>query len=238
LDTARKQAEKGYAMQMEISVTYAITAHQLLLGSIHLDLGNIGAAQNYAEEALELSIKGKTLYGEGRLRILLGRILGIRKLANTDEAIKYILQGIRILEELKLRPFFTEGYSGLAALYADKGDYGKALEWLKKAEDEFQDMGIDLGLSFCKSRIGWTLSKLNPSQLNHSEQIIFDALKIAEDIESKPALAYGHGCLGGIYADSGQKEKALENIKKAESMYQEMGMVLWLGKTREVLDRI
>jgi hypothetical protein len=31
----------------------------------------------------------------------------------------------------------------------------------------------------------------------------------------------------------GQKEKALENLKKAETMFQEMGMDYWLAVTRE-----
>jgi hypothetical protein len=63
-------------------------------------------------------------------------------------------------------------------------------------------------------------------------------MKIAQDIESRPALAFGRLCLGEIYADTRQKEKAIENLKKAESMYLEMKMELWLGKTREVLDRL
>ena len=58
------------------------------------------------------------------------------------------------------------------------------------------------------------------------------------ELENNPALALGHLCLGEIYAENGQKEKALENLKKAESMYQEMKMGLWFGETREVLDRI
>jgi hypothetical protein len=33
-------------------------------------------------------------------------------------------------------------------------------------------------------------------------------------------------------------EKALENLKKAEGMYQEMGLDYWLGKTQEVLGRL
>jgi hypothetical protein len=48
----------------------------------------------------------------------------------------------------------------------------------------------------------------------------------------------GHLCLGEIFADNGQKEKAMENLKKAEAMYEDMKMGLWLGKTREILDRI
>jgi len=37
-------------------------------------------------------------------------------------------------------------------------------------------------------------------------------------------------------SDRRQKQKYLENLKKAEAMYQEMKMGLWLGKTREILE--
>ena len=35
----------------------------------------------------------------------------------------------------------------------------------------------------------------------------------------------------------GQREKALENLKKAKGMFQEMGMDYWLRRTQEVLER-
>jgi hypothetical protein len=36
----------------------------------------------------------------------------------------------------------------------------------------------------------------------------------------------------GLYANADQKEKALETLKKAETMFQEMGMDYWLAETR------
>jgi len=48
----------------------------------------------------------------------------------------------------------------------------------------------------------------------------------------------GYLFLGELYADIGQKDLALENLKKAESMFQEMGMDYWLRKTQEVLERL
>jgi tetratricopeptide (TPR) repeat protein len=99
-------------------------------------------------------------------------------------------------------------------------------------------MGMASSLSLCKSLIAKTLVKIDPSQFKQCEQTIFDSIKIAQEIESKPALAMGHLCLGEIYADNGEREKALENLKKAETMYQDMKMGLWIGKTKEILDRL
>jgi tetratricopeptide (TPR) repeat protein len=235
---ALKHLEKIYAMQKDISVSMLITLYPQLLGQIHLDLGNTANALSYGEEALALSIKGNSRDTEGVSKILLGGILCKSDASKAEEAERNMLQGIKILEELKLRPAASHGYLRLGELYSDIGKQDKALEWLKKAEAEFQNMGMDYWLSFDKSLIAKTLVKIDPSQFNQCEQTILDAIKIAQDIESRPALAFGHLCLGEIYADDGQKEKALENLKKAEAMYQEMGMGLWLGKIREILKRL
>jgi len=44
--------------------------------------------------------------------------------------------------------------------------------------------------------------------------------------------------LGELHIDMRQEEKALENLKKAERMFQEMGMDYWLAKTREIRSRL
>jgi hypothetical protein len=44
--------------------------------------------------------------------------------------------------------------------------------------------------------------------------------------------------LGEFYADTGRKKEAQENLKKAEWMFQEMGMDYWLAKTQEALNRL
>ena len=49
-------------------------------------------------------------------------------------------------------------------------------------------------------------------------------------------MAYSE--LGALYADTGQSDKALENLKKAEGMMQGMGMGYWLRRTREVLESV
>jgi hypothetical protein len=63
-------------------------------------------------------------------------------------------------------------------------------------------------------------------------------MKIADELKTKPFYAQGHLFLGELYADAGQKEKALENMKKAEVMFQEMGMDYWLARTKKVLEMI
>ena len=51
-------------------------------------------------------------------------------------------------------------------------------------------------------------------------------------------VAGGYLRLGVLYADTGQKEKALKTLKKAEAEFQDMGMDYYLQKTQEALERI
>ena len=59
-----------------------------------------------------------------------------------------------------------------------------------------------------------------------------------EELKAKPYYAQGHLFLGELYANAGRKEQALENLKKAETMFREMGMDFWVDQTRTLLGRV
>ena len=63
-------------------------------------------------------------------------------------------------------------------------------------------------------------------------------IKVFDELGLKPWSAQGHLFLGELYGISGMREEALPNLKKAEAMFQEMGMDYWLGKTQEILERL
>ena len=63
-------------------------------------------------------------------------------------------------------------------------------------------------------------------------------ITILEELKLKPWSYRGFLYLGELYADTGQREKALENLKKAEAAFQAMGMDYWLRRTEEVLERV
>ena len=86
--------------------------------------------------------------------------------------------------------------------------------------------------------LGRALGKSDPRQIDKAEEYILKGIRLHEEWELKPLYSIGYLFLGELYADAGQREDALENLKKAEGMYQEMGMDYWLGKTQEVLGRL
>ena len=59
-----------------------------------------------------------------------------------------------------------------------------------------------------------------------------------DELKLRPFAWQDHLYLGELYADNGQKDKALETLKKAEDEFKDMGMDYWLRKTQEVLARV
>ena len=82
--------------------------------------------------------------------------------------------------------------------------------------------------------LGRILGRTETPQIHKAEECIFHGMKIADELKMKPFYAQGHLFLGELYAHSGQKEKALENLAKAEAMFQEMGMDYWLDETHRI----
>jgi len=146
LETSRKHAERAIRVQSDAEIPYFLSVPYWVLAAIHLDSGELEKARGYAEKAVELSQKHSEKWMEGNSEILLGKILGGMDPPLSNKAEEHILQGIRILNELKIKPYLSQGYLCLGELYADRGQKDKAVEALKKAEAMYHDMGMDYWL--------------------------------------------------------------------------------------------
>ena len=84
--------------------------------------------------------------------------------------------------------------------------------------------------------LGRILGRRDPSRRDEAEEDVLRGIKILEKLKSKPFSTLGLLFLGECYLDMGEKEKAVETLKKAESMFQQMGMDYWLNRTQAALD--
>ena len=146
LESALKHAERAIEIQSDAGIPFLLSLHYWLLGMVHFDSGDLQNAQSCVEEALRLAQNNNEKWVEGSSLALLGRILGRVDISQSHTAEEFILQGMKMLDELKMKPWSSQGYLYLGELYADTGQREKALETLKKAEAEFQEMGTDYWL--------------------------------------------------------------------------------------------
>lgn len=135
--------EKALERQREAGFSVARSQIYGGLAQVRLDSGDLEKARTFAGEALELAQNGYERANEAGAMVRLGSILGKTGPSQSEKAEEYILQGIRILDELQLKPLCSQGYLYLGELYADTGQREKAIETLKKAEAAFREMGMD-----------------------------------------------------------------------------------------------
>jgi tetratricopeptide (TPR) repeat protein len=112
----------------------------------YFELADLNKAKAHAEQAQQLAQKNNEQCIEGMSWLQLGRIIGKMGESQLPKAMDYILKGMKILEELKLKPFYTWGHFFLGEIYANARQKEKALGNLKKAEAAFQEMEMDYWL--------------------------------------------------------------------------------------------
>jgi tetratricopeptide (TPR) repeat protein len=147
LETARQYIEKGLQIQEDTGLAMLMSLNKIALSMVHFDSGDLDSARMCAEESLELARDNDEKWPLAMSWIFLGMVLGKADKSQCNQAEEYMLQGIKLYNKWKLRPLCSEGYLYLGELYADTGQKGKALENLKRAASEFQEMGMDYWLS-------------------------------------------------------------------------------------------
>jgi tetratricopeptide (TPR) repeat protein len=83
--------------------------------------------------------------------------------------------------------------------------------------------------------LGSIAGRLESSRFEKAKESILNGIEILESLEHKSFVAHSYRFLGELYADNGENEKALQALRKAEQMGEEMGMMYWLDKTRDAL---
>jgi tetratricopeptide (TPR) repeat protein len=156
LEAARDCGRKAARIQAEGKVSVMLSLAHLLCGAVSLDCGDLAGALDSIEQALRLSQSSGERYIEGRTLAWQGRVLGKADVSQVAAAEERIQQGIRLLEEMKIRPWQAEGHLLAGELYSDTGERQKALTSLGRAQDMFQQMDMTHWLS----RTQRTLDKL------------------------------------------------------------------------------
>ncbi len=147
LETVGKYLQRALQIQKDMGLQMFMALIYDQLGYLDIELGNLKSAQIYAEKALNFARKTSERLFEGWASILLGRILGKKEPVQFEKAEECIIKGIKMLEEMQIKPFLSQGYFFLGDLYIDMGRKDDASQYLKKAEGMFQEMEMDYHLA-------------------------------------------------------------------------------------------
>jgi tetratricopeptide (TPR) repeat protein len=145
-ETGSRHAEKGLRIYRESRIEFLLSVGNWLSGCVHLNSGDLENAGASMEEALRLSRKNGERSFEGLALLGLGMVLGKREPRQVDQAEECFSKGLAILQDQKMRPWYSQGRMFLGEFYLDSGEKERAAENLKEAEAMFQEMGMDYWL--------------------------------------------------------------------------------------------
>jgi tetratricopeptide (TPR) repeat protein len=154
-----------------------------------------------------------------------------------ETARMYMEKGLKIQIDAGV-PYDLGFFYAMAGMVdLDCGDLEKAQQRAEEAVKISQE-NHQHGQGFAWIFLGRTLAKADPPQTDKAEESFLKGIKIYEDSKIKTHSVLGYFFLGEMYANTGQKDKAMETLKTAEEMFQEMGMDYWLARTQKVMGRL
>ena len=124
----------------------------------------------------------------------------------------------------------------LGMICLDSGDLVNAQHFCVEALNLARRNGERDSEAYVLQALGRILGAGDKSQQKVAEEHIIQGISMLEGLGIRPSFAEGYFYLGDLYIATGQREKALETLKKAQGMFQEMGMDYWLSRTEKALE--
>ena len=118
-ESGRRLAEKGLQVYRDTGMEFFLSVSHYVMGSMHLDSGDLENAGTSMKEALRLSRKNSEKGWEGLALVGLGRVLGKKEPRQTEKAKEYFREGLAILNDQKLKPWYSQGLMFLGEFYLD-----------------------------------------------------------------------------------------------------------------------
>jgi tetratricopeptide (TPR) repeat protein len=151
---------------------------------------------------------------------------------------KHAEKGLKISSDAGYNWMKSHQYFCLGVCHAESGEYDAAGQAFEK------------GLEICRKNyekitegllliwLGRVLGKLQPPKDEKAQDRILRGIKMSGELSQRPDVAVGHFFLGEYYADRGEKEEAIQYLKKALKLFEEKDMQYWPDEAQKALDSI
>jgi hypothetical protein len=219
------------------------TNHPYSIGLAYLNYGNFCIFKWDGEKTIKVYQSAIEYQEKSQSTIFLGMSWGFQgvgyyMIGEHDTAIKLLGKGIKMQTAMKLPFMISLMQVYLSMVHFDLGNFNEANALAKQAVKLAQTNREKMAEGFAWLQLGRTIGRMEGSQLQKAEECILAGIKVLNELKIKSTLSIGFLFLGELYADAGKKEKALENLKQAEGLFQEMGMIYWLDRTKKIFETL
>ena len=231
LREAEASYRKGVQYAMEANSVYGIGLAEICYAQ---SLNTIGEARNAITHCQKAINHLEQTQGVLVLGLSWGQ-LGYACYLNGDlkAARSSIERAINFQSEHGVAIYSCTNYLYLGIVHFDLGDFKKAQDCMVTSLNLSQKSKERHWEGLIKIWFGRILRKVESTIVGNEETYILQGINISEKLKTRPYSALGYLFLAELYYEMGQKENALENLQKAQGMFQEMEMNYWLSKSQQ-----
>ena len=237
---ALSQAETGsfaesLAMADEAMQIATAADHPFSLSFACWALGQVSLRRGDLERATSALAQGREIgrvWGIVNLFLTCGAALGYARalLGHDAEAQRLIDEAgaSRASRDLRWLQSLRDGWYAEAHLLADRVDEARGLahDALRMAEAH-EEIGCR---AWVLRLLGDIAARGGPPGVEEAGAHFRQALTLAGSLGMRPLVAHCHLGLSRLYRRMGKRQKALEHLTTATTMYREMGMTFWLAE--------
>ena len=226
--------EKALSFANKINHLFSIGSAEHRYGFLFVFKGDGKNAIKHLQSSIEYFEKSQAVIHLPTAWSLLG--YGYYLVGELETALKSIEKALNMQMDIGFPRSWIHYF--LSSVHFDSGNLNEAKVHAEQALNLAQTSHQKIFEGISWIQLGRSLVKMEGPQLHKAEEYILKGMKIVDELGAKPFYAQGCFYLGDLYADAGHKEKAIENLKKAEAMFQEMGMDYWLARTKKLLKMV
>jgi tetratricopeptide (TPR) repeat protein len=232
-DEGKTFLEKGLGNAIKMNNLIALGQVEMQYGHFYLAKGDWEPSKGHFEKGIKYSEEAKWI--QGSAHSWSGRGYACAMLGDCETGKRHAEKGLEIHRESGVEAFLSLAHWLLGSIYLDLGDLKNGRSHAEEALRLSQKNSEKAIEGWSWLLLGTILGKTEAPEINKAEECILKGIEIGKELRIKPFYSLGHLYLGELYLNGGKEEKAIGNLKKAEGMFQEMGMDYWLGKVQEVL---
>jgi len=232
-DEGKVFLKKGLRNAARMNDLVALGLVEIQYGHFYLAKGDWEPSKEHFEKGIRHCEETKWVMGSALCWSGLGYACAM--LGDPETGKRHAEKGLKIHRDSGVEMFLSLTHSLLGRIHLDLGDLKNARCLAEEALRLSQENNEKLVEAWSWFLLGTILGKTEPLEMNRAEECILKGVEISDELKLRSYSSQGYLFLGELFADTGQKEKAKDNLKKAEGMFREMGMDYWLGKAQDVL---
>jgi class 3 adenylate cyclase/tetratricopeptide (TPR) repeat protein len=233
---AEECCEKSLRFLRTIDNRYGLAMTEAAYGNVLAFKGDGERALEHCREALQhceatqfVTIVGTTCNGLGAAHMYQGEM---------EAARLHLERGIKTSAEADMSMQTSPAYFLLGMVNFFSGDLASAQRCAEEALGVAQSNAERAYEGMSWFLLGAVLGAADPLQSGRAEEYLLKGTAIEEELGARTFSCMGHFFLGQHYANSRQRDKALEHLTKARSMSEEMGIDFWLVLAQISLDSL